>query len=210
MDVLLRGLLLGLEGVEPDEGEGVDVVGVGGDREPRLHETEGFVVGLEEVTARRERRIGVALHVGAELLQGLEIVLKVLRLALGVVEGHVVAERAVEIYAVRFLLEDRQHDVCRGGRRRRRGHGKRKKKIPESLINYNLAWINKSSFCFSLRCLSKLNYPSILLCVNFVSFQGWSGSASPAMTDQSYTMPHQRVLNFRPYTVKTKPYFFIY
>lgn len=126
MDVLLRGLLLGLEGVEPDEGEGVDVIGVGRDREPRLHEAERFVVGLEEITARRERWIGVALHIGAELLQGLEIILEVLRLSLRVVEGHVVAERAIQIYTVRLLLGDRQHDVCRGGGRRR-GHGERRR-----------------------------------------------------------------------------------
>lgn len=68
VDVLLRGLLLRLEGIEPNEGEGVDVVGVRGDRETRLDEAQGFEVGLEEVAARREGGIGVALEVGAELL----------------------------------------------------------------------------------------------------------------------------------------------
>lgn len=62
----------------------------------------------------------------------MEIVFEVLSLALGVVEGHVVPERTVQIYAVRLLLEDRQHDVRRGGGRRRRGHGSGK--VPESLI----------------------------------------------------------------------------
>lgn len=68
MDVLKGGLLLRLEGVEPEEGEGVDVVGVGGDREASFDEAEGLVIGLEEVAAEREGRIGVALDVGAELI----------------------------------------------------------------------------------------------------------------------------------------------
>lgn len=68
MDVLLRGLLFGFEGVEPDEGEGVDVVRVGRDGEASLHLAEGFEVGLVEVAAGGEGWIGVALDVGAELL----------------------------------------------------------------------------------------------------------------------------------------------
>lgn len=54
----------------------------------------------------------------------MEIVFEVLSLALGVVEGYVVAERTVEVDWVCFLLEDGQHDVgCGGGPRgRRRGH----------------------------------------------------------------------------------------
>lgn len=67
VNVLLRSLLLRFEGVEPDEGEGVDVVRVGGDWESRFYEAEGFEVGLEEVAARREGGIGVALDVGTEL-----------------------------------------------------------------------------------------------------------------------------------------------
>ena len=68
MDVLLGRLLLGLEGVEPDEGEGVDVRRVGGDWESGLNEAEGSEVGLEEVAAGREGGIGVALDVSALLL----------------------------------------------------------------------------------------------------------------------------------------------
>jgi len=68
VDVLLRGLLLWLEGIEPDKGEGVDVVRVGGDWEARLNEAKSFEVGLEEIAARREGRIGVTFDVGAKLL----------------------------------------------------------------------------------------------------------------------------------------------
>lgn len=52
VDTLLGGLELRLEGVMPVEGDGVDVVLVGGDGEPGLHDAEGLEVGLEEVAAR--------------------------------------------------------------------------------------------------------------------------------------------------------------
>ena len=68
VNVLLRGLLPVLEGVVPDEGEGIDVVVVGGDREAGLDEAEGFEVALEEVAAGGEGRVWLALDVGAELL----------------------------------------------------------------------------------------------------------------------------------------------
>lgn len=53
VNVLLRGLLLWLEGIEPDKGEGVDVARVGGDWEARLNKAKRFEVGLEEIAARR-------------------------------------------------------------------------------------------------------------------------------------------------------------
>ncbi|TKY52507.1 hypothetical protein E2542_SST24029 [Spatholobus suberectus] len=68
VDVLLRGLLLGLKGVKPDKCKGVDVVQVGVDWEVRLYEGEGFEVGLEEVATCEEGRIKVALEVRVELL----------------------------------------------------------------------------------------------------------------------------------------------
>lgn len=67
MDVLLGGLLLVLEGVVPDESDGVDVVLVRRDWEASLDEAEGFEVILEEVAAGCECRVGLALEVGAEL-----------------------------------------------------------------------------------------------------------------------------------------------
>lgn len=97
MNVLLRGLLLLLEGVVPQERDGVDVVLIGGDREPRLHEAEGLVVGDEKVAPCGGGWIGDTFHVGAELLEGFEIVFYELSFALGVGEGDVVAEGAVEI-----------------------------------------------------------------------------------------------------------------
>lgn len=119
MDVLLGGLELLLEGVVPGEGDGVDVVPVGGDREAGLDDAEGAEVGLEDVAAGGGGGLlGGVLEVGAEVAEGLEVVLQVLGLALGVVEGDVGADGAVEVDGRRLLLEDGEHDV--GGRQRRR------------------------------------------------------------------------------------------
>lgn len=67
----------------------------------------------------------MALDVGAELLEGLEVVVEVLGLALRIVESDKVAERAEEVDGGGLLLQDRKHYV--GGRRRlcRAGHGGR-------------------------------------------------------------------------------------
>lgn len=94
VNVLLRGLLLVLEGVMPGESDGVDVVLVRGDWEAGLHEAERLEVVLEEVASGGGGGVGLALDVGAELLEGLEVVVEVLGLALRVVEGDKVAERA--------------------------------------------------------------------------------------------------------------------
>jgi hypothetical protein len=125
VNVLLGGLLLVLEGVMPGESDGVDVVLVRGDWESGLHEAEGLEVVLEEVASGGGGRVGLALEVGAELLEGLEVVVQVLGLALRIVESNKVAERAEEVDRGGLLLQDREHYV--GGRRRRcrTGHGGR-------------------------------------------------------------------------------------
>lgn len=117
MDILLRSLLLLLEGVVPDEGDGVDMVLIRGNRESGLDETEGFEVALKEIATGGGGRIGLALEIGAVVLEGLKVVFKVLGVALGVIEGDVVAERAVEIELSGFLLEDGEHDVGTGAGR---------------------------------------------------------------------------------------------
>jgi hypothetical protein len=65
VNVLLRCLLLVLEGVMPGESDGVDVVLVRQDWEAGLHEAEGLEVILEEVASGGGRGVGLALDVGA-------------------------------------------------------------------------------------------------------------------------------------------------
>lgn len=117
VDILLRSLELLLEGVVPDEGDGVDMVLVGGNGESGLDEAEGFEVALKEIAAGGGGGIGLALEIGAVVLEGLEVVFEVLGVALGVIEGDEVAERAVEIELGGFLLEDGEHDVGTGAGR---------------------------------------------------------------------------------------------
>jgi hypothetical protein len=75
------------------ESDGVDVVLVRGDWESGLHEAEGLEVVLEEVASGSGGRVGLALEVGAALLEGLEVVVEVLGLALRVVESGAVMRR---------------------------------------------------------------------------------------------------------------------
>lgn len=123
MYILLSCLLLILKRVKPSEWHRIDVILVRRNREPGLYRTKGFIVILQEITPSR-RRIGgsTALDVGAELLQSLEIVLQILRLAFRIIDYDEVTQRPVEIERVCLFLEDRQHDISGGGRRRRR-HG---------------------------------------------------------------------------------------
>jgi hypothetical protein len=65
VNVLLRCLLLVLEGVMPSESDGVDVVLVRRDWEAGLHEAEGLEVIMEEVASGGGRGVGLALDVGA-------------------------------------------------------------------------------------------------------------------------------------------------
>ena len=120
------GLLAGLEGVVPGEGEGVDVGAVGGAGEAGLDEGQGARVGEERVPPSleggrvRERRL---LDVGAQVAHRGEGVVGRGRLPLRVGGGDVEAERAVEVGGGGPLLVDRQHHVRRrrhGGRRRKR------------------------------------------------------------------------------------------
>lgn len=117
MDILLRSLLLLLEGVIPYESDGIDMVLVGGNGESGLDKAEGFEVALKEITAGRGRRIGLAFKIGAVLFEGLKVVFEVLGVALGVIESDEVAEWTVEIDLSGFLLEDGEHDVGTGPRR---------------------------------------------------------------------------------------------
>ncbi len=90
------GLLAGLEGVVPGEGEGVDVGAVGGDGEAGLDEGQGARVGEERVPPSleggrvRERRL---LDVGAQVAHRGEVVVGRGRLPLRVGGGDVEAER---------------------------------------------------------------------------------------------------------------------
>lgn len=117
MDILLRSLLLLLEGVVPDKGDGVHMVLVGGNGESGLDEAEGFEVALKKIAASRGGGIGLAFEIGAVILEGLKVVFEVLSVALGVIEGDEVAERAVEIELSGFLLEDGEHDIRTGAGR---------------------------------------------------------------------------------------------
>lgn len=77
------------------------------------------------VTAEVGGGVGGLLEVGAEGTDGVEVVFCELRVALGVVEGDVLAEGAVEVGGRGLLLVDREHHVDR----RRRHRRKRKWKI---------------------------------------------------------------------------------
>ena len=102
------GLLIGLEGVVPGEGEGR-----GDGRESGLDEGEGLEVGVELVASDLRRGVRWLLEGGAEVADGVEVVLGQLGVALGVVEGDVLAEGAVDVGGGRLLLVDRQHHVHR-------------------------------------------------------------------------------------------------
>lgn len=110
------GLLVGLEGVVPGEGEGVDMGPVGGDWEAGLNKGESARIGQERAPALLERgRVregGAGLNGrGAEVAHGAEVVVGRGRLALRVGGGDVEAERAVEVHGRCLLLVDRQHHV---------------------------------------------------------------------------------------------------
>lgn len=88
----LRNLLGGFEGVEPGEGKGVDVGGVGGYGEAGLDGGEGAVVGEEEIATEIEGGgFDGFFEVEAEPADGAEVVLCLLGLALAVGESDVVA-----------------------------------------------------------------------------------------------------------------------
>lgn len=106
MNILLRSLLLLLEGIVPNEGDGVDMVLIGGNGESSLDKAEGSEVALEKIATSSGGGIGLALEIGAVILEGLEIVFEILGVALGVIEDDEVAERAVEIKLSSFLLKD--------------------------------------------------------------------------------------------------------
>lgn len=106
MNILLRSLLLLLEGIVPNEGDGVDMVLIGGNGKSSLDKAEGSEVALEKITTSGGGGIGLALEIGAVILEDLEIVFEILGVALGVIEDDEVAERAVEIKLSSFLLED--------------------------------------------------------------------------------------------------------
>lgn len=112
VDVLQRGLLVGLEGVVPREGDGAHLIAVGGEGEAGFHGAEGPEVGLEEI-ASGLRRVGRTLEIGSHLADGLKVVFEVLRLPLRVVDGDVLAEGPVEIDGGGLLLVDRKHHVVR-------------------------------------------------------------------------------------------------
>lgn len=117
MDGGQADLLVGLEGVVPGEGEGVDVGAVGGDGEAGLDEGERAGVGQERGAALLEgggvREAGALDGRGAEVAHGAEVVVGGGRVALRVGGGDVLAERAVEVDGRGLLLVDRQHDVGR-------------------------------------------------------------------------------------------------
>jgi hypothetical protein len=119
MNVLLSSFMLLLESIVPYERDGVDMILVRGNWKSRLHKTKNFVIGDEKVSPSSWRRIGNAFYIGSELLQGLEIVVYKLSLALRVGESNVVAERTVEINGARLLLMNGEHQI----RERRRSHG---------------------------------------------------------------------------------------
>lgn len=161
MDILLGSLLLLLEGVVPDEGDGIDVVLVGGDGEASLDEAEGFEVALEEIAAGGGGGIGLALEIGAVVLEGLEVVFEVLSLALGVIEDDEVAEGPVEVELSGFLLEDGEHDVGTGAGRRRGGRARHY----YSSINSELRKMEAREFLWFL--LSGLRFIFLILFIFF-------------------------------------------
>lgn len=137
MDVLLRCLFIGLEGVKPGEGDGVYVRAIWGNWKTRFHDSEGAGIGLEGVAADvRWGGFRGLLDVASELTYGLEIIFEELCLALRVVDDDVVAEGAVEIDGAGLLLVDGEHHA----RRCRRGgsHGSRSRVLGRRVGDFGI------------------------------------------------------------------------
>ena len=111
MDILLGRFHLDLKLIKPRKRERRNMILIRRNRESGLDRAKGFIVILEKVSARGERRIGEStFEFSSKLLEGLEIILEILGLAFSVVQNDVVSDWAVQIEAaVGFPLEDCQH-----------------------------------------------------------------------------------------------------
>lgn len=112
----------------PNKRDRVNMVLVRRDREAILDEAKRLEVGNKEVSACGRGRVRYPLNIGAQLLEGLEIVFQILSLAVGVIEGDVIAEWAVEVEGRSLLFIDGEHDISGGRGGRGSGHGGRLKK----------------------------------------------------------------------------------
>lgn len=112
----------------PNKRDRVNMVLVRRDREAILDEAKRLEVGNKEVSACGRGRVRYPLNIGAQLLEGLEIVFQILSLAVGVIEGDVIAEWAVEVEGRSLLFIDGEHDISGGRGGRGSGHGGRRER----------------------------------------------------------------------------------